>query len=84
MSGNFKGSPDGMIPLELVIYNPVKKSRHLAPCFVPDDILDMDEQTMKKAYGDHLINALYELVQHNAFRKGIAKPKLVLTGDENE
>ena len=69
------------IQMDIIITNPKRKSTHKAPCVFPLDILDMDQEMITKAYGPHIIKAVYDLVQHPSFRQGIAKPKLILAND---
>jgi len=66
------------IPLEITVYNPKKKSVHRSPCEMPLDSLEMTEDVFNKAYGPHIVKAVFDLIQHRAFRQGLEKPKIKL------
>ena len=66
------------IPLILTVINTKRKSTHKCPCEIPSDILNMTEDQIHKAYGKHLSQALYDLIQHKAFRQGLEKTNLIL------
>ena len=66
------------VPLEIIVYNPKRKSKHTAPCLIPMDCIDMDKDMFDKAYGPHVVQAVFDLLQHKSFRQGLDKPKIVL------
>lgn len=66
------------IPMEIIIMNPKRGSKHKCPCLFPDDCLTMTEEVFSKAYGPHIIQAAWDLLQHPSFKQGLDKPKLIL------
>ena len=66
------------IPLEITVYNTKRKSKHNIPCEMPIDCVGMDHDTFSKAYGPHIVQAVFDLLQHKAFRQGFEKPKLIV------
>jgi hypothetical protein len=63
------------IPLLIEVRNPKKGSQHRCPCVIPMDCLEMDIEIFNKAYGPHILQAVFDLLQHKAFRSGLEKPK---------
>lgn len=63
------------IPCLIEVRNPKKGSQHRCPCIIPMDCIDMDKETFEKAYGTHIIQAVFDLLQHKVFRQGLEKPK---------
>lgn len=66
------------VPVEIIVYNPKRKSKHTCPAIMPMDCIDMDLNMFTKAYGDHVIRAVHDLLQHKSFRQGLDKPKLIV------
>jgi len=63
------------IPLKVEIINPKKSSSHTCPCILPMDCISMDKETFDKAYGPHIVQAVFDLLQHPSFRNGLEEKK---------
>jgi len=66
------------VPLEIIVTNTKRKSQHKSPCLMPEDCIDMDQPTFEKAYGPHIVQAVFDLLQHKAFRQGLEDNKLIV------
>lgn len=74
-----KNTLEGFV-LDIVLHDiREKKKTYRCPCLVPIDSLNMSKEEINKAYGQHLSNAFYDLLHHAPFRKGLDKPKLILS-----
>lgn len=56
-----------------------KKHDYICHCAIPSDCLNMSIEELEAAYGQHLVKALYDLLRHKPFRKGLEKPKLIVS-----
>lgn len=67
-----------LIPLDIIVTNPRRKSTHKCPCKLPGDSAGMDYETFSKSYGPHVVQAVYDLLQHPSFKQGLEFPKLIV------
>ena len=66
------------VPMVISVTNTKKNSVHRCPCIIPIDCVHMDKEMFDKAYGPHVVQAVWDLLQHEAFKKSFAKPKLIV------
>jgi hypothetical protein len=66
------------VPVLIEVTNPKKGSKHRCPCIMPFDCIGMDKEMFDKAYGPHIIQAVFDLLQHESFKAGLAKPNLII------
>ena len=63
------------IKLTFVVTNTKLKSRHALECELGNDCIDLERKAFEKEYGKHVLKAIYDLLQHPAFKAGQEKPK---------
>lgn len=59
-----------------------KKAHYACHCMIPPDCLNMNTVELENAYGEHLVKALYDLLRHKPFRKGLEKPRLIVSNSD--
>lgn len=67
------------VMMHLILTGPKTEKKFNCQCMIPKDCLTMSKETLHLAYGEHLTQALYDLLHHKPFRKEVDIPKLVIS-----